>query len=147
VKRAPRGSGDLDALRRKAKRCRACPLWERATQTVFGAGPSAAEVVFVGEQPGDQEDRQGEPFVGPAGGLLREALGQAGIDESKVYFTNAVKHFKWKPQGNRPPVVDPPRTGCGRSTCGDASIRRGSEEDREHPQAVLLINRLNVLGC
>ena len=101
MKRAPRGSGDLDALRRKAKRCRACPLWERATQTVFGAGPSAAEVVFVGEQPGDQEDRQGEPFVGPAGGLLREALGQAGIDESKVYLTNAVKHFKWKPQGKR----------------------------------------------
>lgn len=101
MKRAPRGSGDLDALRRQAKRCRACPLWERATQTVFGAGPAAAEVVFVGEQPGDQEDRQGEPFVGPAGSLLREALGQAGIDESKVYFTNAVKHFKWKPQGKR----------------------------------------------
>jgi uracil-DNA glycosylase len=101
VRRPPRGTPSLDALRRKAKNCRACPLWERATQTVFGAGPPAAEVVFAGEQPGDQEDRQGEPFVGAAGGVLRDALVQAGLDVSSVYLTNAVKHFKWRPQGKR----------------------------------------------
>jgi DNA polymerase len=100
VTRPPRAR-NLDTLRREAKSCQACPLWERATQTVFGAGPSTAEVVFVGEQPGDQEDRQGAPFVGAAGGVLRDALEQAGIDVSKVYLTNAVKHFKWKPQGKR----------------------------------------------
>jgi DNA polymerase len=76
-------------------------LWRHATQTVFGSGPSSAAVVFVGEQPGDQEDRQGEPFVGAAGRLLRAALATAGIDVSKVYLTNAVKHFKWKLKGKR----------------------------------------------
>ncbi|MEU2674333.1 UdgX family uracil-DNA binding protein [Streptomyces sp. NPDC007164] len=89
--------GGLPALRRAAAECRGCPLYADATQTVFGAGPADARAVLVGEQPGDQEDRQGKPFVGPAGGLLRKALAEAGIDESQVYFTNAVKHFKFAP--------------------------------------------------
>ncbi|MFJ8074548.1 UdgX family uracil-DNA binding protein [Streptomyces sp. NPDC096176] len=89
--------GGLPALRRAAAGCEGCPLFRDATQTVFGAGASSARIVIVGEQPGDQEDRQGEPFVGPAGRLLREALEEAGIDENSAYFTNAVKHFKFEP--------------------------------------------------
>ncbi|MFD8413816.1 UdgX family uracil-DNA binding protein [Streptomyces sp. NPDC059650] len=93
---------DLGELRRAASSCRGCPLHEDATQTVFGAGPRRAPVVLVGEQPGDREDRAGEPFVGPAGVLLRRALGEAGLDESSVYFTNAVKHFKFTvPEGGK----------------------------------------------
>ena len=83
-------------LREAARRCKACPLWKRATQTVFGEGPATAEIMLVGEQPGDQEDRSGHPFVGPAGKLLERALEQAGIDRSDVYVTNVVKHFKWE---------------------------------------------------
>jgi uracil-DNA glycosylase len=89
------------ALREEAKTCRRCDLWRRATQTVFGAGPGGARLMLVGEQPGDVEDREGEPFVGPAGQLLREALEEAGIDPATVYLTNAVKHFKWEPRGKR----------------------------------------------
>lgn len=81
--------------------CRRCHLWKLGTQTVFGEGPSTAELMFVGEQPGDVEDREGEPFVGPAGQLLRQALAEAGIDAGTVYLTNAVKHFKWRPKGKR----------------------------------------------
>jgi uracil-DNA glycosylase len=91
----------LAALRMAAADCRACPLWERGTQTVFGEGASSAEVMLVGEQPGDQEDRQGAPFVGPAGRLLDEALDAAGIDRKLAYVTNAVKHFKWEAKGKR----------------------------------------------
>jgi uracil-DNA glycosylase len=91
----------LERLRREAAGCRACPLWETGTQTVFGEGSAAAAVVFVGEQPGDQEDKQGRPFVGPAGRVLDEALGLAGIDRSTTYVTNAVKHFKWTARGKR----------------------------------------------
>ncbi|MFI9586102.1 UdgX family uracil-DNA binding protein [Streptomyces sp. NPDC052236] len=87
--------GGLPALRRAAADCQGCPLFQNATQTVFGAGNSSAPVVVVGEQPGDQEDRRGEPFVGPAGRLLRDALAEVGIDEEQAYFTNAVKHFKF----------------------------------------------------
>ncbi|HEY2102778.1 MAG TPA: UdgX family uracil-DNA binding protein [Chthoniobacterales bacterium] len=87
----------LTSLRRAARDCRACDLWKNATQTVFGEGASKASIMFVGEQPGDQEDRAGHPFVGPAGKVLDEALLQAGIDRAKVYLTNAVKHFKWSP--------------------------------------------------
>src|SRR5215813_11775361 len=83
-------------LREAARRCKACPLWKRATQTVFGEGRATAEIMLVGEQPGDQEDRSGHPFVGPAGKLLERALEQAGIDRSDVYVTNVVKHFKWE---------------------------------------------------
>ncbi len=85
----------LAELRRTAAACHACDLWKNATQTVFGEGSAHASVMLVGEQPGDQEDRLGRPFVGPAGRLLDEALEQAGIDRSEVYITNVVKHFKW----------------------------------------------------
>jgi len=81
--------------------CRGCHLWERATQTVFGEGHPGLEVMLVGEQPGDQEDRHGHPFVGPAGRILNFALEKAGIDRSQVYVTNAVKHFKFEPRGKR----------------------------------------------
>jgi uracil-DNA glycosylase family protein len=100
VAQPPSGVG-LDALRAAAAGCRACELWEPATQTVFGEGPETARVVFVGEQPGDQEDRRGEPFVGPAGKLLDRALGDAGIDRRDAYVTNAVKHFYFKPTPKR----------------------------------------------
>src|SRR5260370_11625818 len=91
----------LPALASAAVKCKACPLWKCGTQTVFGLGPSNAKLVFVGEQPGDQEDLAGKPFVGPAGKLLDRALEESGIDRKKVYVTNAVKHFKWEPRGKR----------------------------------------------
>ncbi len=91
----------LDALREEATGCRRCPLWKPATQTVFGEGPADARLLFVGEQPGDQEDRAGHPFVGPAGQLLDRALAEAGIDRAAIYVTNAVKHFKFEPRGKR----------------------------------------------
>src|SRR5688500_12777815 len=91
----------LSALRKQAAGCRRCDLWKRGTQTVFGEGPSGASVMLVGEQPGDQEDLAGAPFVGPAGQLLRESLVEAGLDPEEVYLTNAVKHFKWEPRGKR----------------------------------------------
>jgi DNA polymerase len=91
----------LPALRRASRECRGCELWRDATQTVFGAGPAKAELMLVGEQPGDREDREGEPFVGPAGRILRRALDEAEIDIDSTYVTNAVKHFKWRPQGKR----------------------------------------------
>jgi uracil-DNA glycosylase family protein len=91
----------LDHLARAAKDCKACDLWKRGTQTVFGEGGRNAKVMLVGEQPGNQEDLEGKPFVGPAGKLLDTALAEAGIDRAKVYVTNAVKHFKWEPRGKR----------------------------------------------
>lgn len=91
----------LTALKAAAADCRACPLWERGTQTVFGEGRRDARLVLVGEQPGDAEDRQGLPFVGPAGRVLDEALALAGIERKEAYVTNAVKHFKWIPKGKR----------------------------------------------
>jgi DNA polymerase len=91
----------LASARRKAKTCRRCPLFERATQTVFGDGPAGADLMLVGEQPGDKEDLTGQPFVGPAGALLDRALEAAGIDRARVYVTNAVKHFKWTERGKR----------------------------------------------
>ncbi|MGY1814326.1 UdgX family uracil-DNA binding protein [Blastococcus sp. SYSU D00820] len=96
----PPGVG-LDGLRAAAAGCRACELWEPATQTVFGEGPETARIVMVGEQPGDQEDRKGEPFVGPAGRLLDKALDEAGIERRDVYITNAVKHFRFTPTPKR----------------------------------------------
>jgi DNA polymerase len=92
---------NLDEARATAARCRACDLWRHATQTVFGEGAASAPIVLVGEQPGDQEDRAGHPFVGPAGRVLEEALAEAGIEPRRVYVTNAVKHFKWIPRGKR----------------------------------------------
>jgi len=88
-------------LRQAAAGCRACPLWKDATQTVFGEGPAKAAVVLVGEQPGDREDLEGRPFVGPAGRVLDDALADAAIDRKQVYLTNVVKHFKWKARGKR----------------------------------------------
>jgi DNA polymerase len=91
----------LKTLGAAAHACRGCDLYKTATQVVFGAGPKTARVMFVGEQPGDQEDRHGAPFVGPAGTVLDKALAEAGIPRSEVYVTNAVKHFKWEPRGKR----------------------------------------------
>jgi DNA polymerase len=91
----------LDELRAEAAACKACDLWKTGTQTVFGEGSANAEIVFVGEQPGDKEDLAGRPFVGPAGRVLDEGLEAAGIDRSLAYVTNAVKHFKWTARGKR----------------------------------------------
>ncbi len=106
IKRVAQGDlipipGTLQELRRAAKDCQACELWKRGTQTVFGEGRPDAKLMLIGEQPGDQEDREGKPFVGPAGKLLNTALQEAGIDREKAYVTNAVKHFKWEPRGKR----------------------------------------------
>jgi len=94
-------SRNLDDLAEAAQQCRGCELYRNATQAVFGEGDRSARLLMIGEQPGDQEDLQGRPFVGPAGRLLDECLVEAGIDREDVYLTNAVKHFKWKPQGKR----------------------------------------------
>jgi uracil-DNA glycosylase family protein len=95
---------ELDSIaaeRAAAAVCRACPLWRNATQAVFGEGPARAKIVIVGEQPGDKEDLAGKPFVGPAGGLLRKAMEEAGLEVDRAYVTNAVKHFKFEPRGKR----------------------------------------------
>ena len=97
----PPFTSSWDILRRAALSCEACPLYQNATQTVFGEGPRNTKIVLLGEQPGDAEDREGRPFVGPAGRLLNRALTQAGLDREKCYVTNAVKHFKWEPRGKR----------------------------------------------
>src|SRR6185369_13363482 len=91
----------LGALREAAAGCRACPLWERGTQTVFGEGRPGADIVLVGEQPGDREDEAGRPFVGPAGKLLERAIAEAGLDRARIYLTNTVKHFKWEARGKK----------------------------------------------
>lgn len=97
----PESARSLNELREAARGCRMCPLWRHATQTVFGEGAQRSRVMLVGEQPGDQEDREGRPFIGPAGRLLDKALAEAGIDRSRVYVTNAVKHFKFLLRGKR----------------------------------------------
>lgn len=91
----------INRLRDAAAECKACDLWKSGTQTVFGEGKQTSLIMFIGEQPGDKEDLAGRPFVGPAGALLDKALEEAGIDRSKVYVTNVVKHFKWEPRGKR----------------------------------------------
>ena len=95
------GDNTLDALRREAASCQRCDLYKHATQTVFGEGLPTADLVFVGEQPGDREDLAGRPFVGPAGALFDKALAEAGIDRRRAYVTNAVKHFKFEPRGKK----------------------------------------------
>jgi uracil-DNA glycosylase family protein len=97
----PRLYRSIAAVREQAAHCRDCPLWKNATQTVFGVGRESASIMFVGEQPGDQEDLAGQPFIGPAGRLLDRALTDAAIDRKATYVTNAVKHFKWEPRGKR----------------------------------------------
>jgi uracil-DNA glycosylase len=94
-------SKSIQELADEARVCKNCPLWKNATQTVFGEGRSQARIMFVGEQPGNDEDLSGKPFVGPAGRLLDASLVKAGIDRKKVYVTNVVKHFKWEPRGKR----------------------------------------------
>src|ERR1700716_396720 len=96
---SPTSGSSLKILRKEPRRCRACHLWKNATQTVFGEGPQHAQIMLVGEQPGDKEDIAGKPFVGPAGQILDRALEEASIDRKKVYVTNAVKHFKFVPRG------------------------------------------------
>jgi uracil-DNA glycosylase family protein len=91
----------LPSLKAAAAECKACDLWKKGTQTVFGEGRRRAKVLFVGEQPGNEEDLTGKPFVGPAGRLFDEALAEAGIDRKQTYVTNVVKHFKWEPRGKR----------------------------------------------
>jgi uracil-DNA glycosylase len=91
----------MSALREAARSCQGCPLYKNATQTVFGEGRRSARIILVGEQPGNEEDLQGKPFVGPAGRILDQGLEAAGIDRADTYVTNAVKHFKWEPQGKR----------------------------------------------
>ncbi|WP_298685907.1 UdgX family uracil-DNA binding protein [uncultured Sphingomonas sp.] len=100
---APGGNAQmaLDALREEAAGCKRCPLWKPATQTVFGEGPADAKLLFIGEQPGDQEDLAGRPFVGPAGQLFDRAMAEAGVDRAQAYVSNAVKHFKFEPRGKR----------------------------------------------
>jgi uracil-DNA glycosylase family protein len=98
---SPFAARPFDELVAAAERCTNCPLYRNATQTVFGEGPVPSELMVVGEQPGDQEDIQGRPFVGPAGGVLDRALREAGLDREAVYVTNIVKHFKWQPRGKR----------------------------------------------
>src|SRR4030088_2694879 len=97
----PPATSSLGVIEKTAKRCTACHLYKHAAQTVFGEGPKRAPIMLVGEQPGDQEDLAGKPFVGPAGKVLDRALEEAGIDREEVYVTNAVKHFKWEPRGKR----------------------------------------------
>ncbi|HXX42914.1 MAG TPA: UdgX family uracil-DNA binding protein [Chthoniobacterales bacterium] len=97
----PPDTSNWSSLRDAARECTACPLYKNATQTVFGEGPRHASMMLIGEQPGDQEDVAGKPFVGPAGQIMNRALEEAGIDRAKVYVTNAVKHFKWEPRGKR----------------------------------------------
>src|SRR3981081_1124500 len=97
----PPDSSSLSTVRQAAERCTACHLYKRATRTVFGEGPKRASIMLVGEQPGDQEDLAGKPFVGPAGKIMDRALEEAGINRKEVYVTNAVKHFKWEPRGKR----------------------------------------------
>jgi DNA polymerase len=97
----PPETRSLATLAAAARTCTACPLYKNATQTVFGEGPRKPKIVFIGEQPGDQEDRAGHPFIGPAGTLLNRALEEAGIARGECYVTNAVKHFKWEPRGKR----------------------------------------------
>lgn len=101
VAQPPLSAKTIAPLREAAASCRGCELWREATQTVFGEGPEHSRLMLVGEQPGDQEDRQGHPFVGPAGRVLEQALDEAGIDRRRVYLTNAVKHFRFTRRGKR----------------------------------------------
>jgi DNA polymerase len=99
--RSSKPAPGIDALRRAARRCKACPLWAPATQTVFGEGPDDARIMLIGEQAGDREDLEGLPFVGPAGRLLDKALEEVGVDRDRLYVTNVIKHFKFELRGKR----------------------------------------------
>ena len=136
--------GRLGELREQARHCRACPLWQPATQTVFGEGPDHAHVVVIGEQPGDQEDLAGRPFVGPAGALFNQALAEAGIDRGALYLTNTVKHFKFEPRGKR--RLHARATAHEQAACGHWLA---AEIDRIRPRAILCLGAMaaeNVFG-
>lgn len=127
-------SRSLTALRAASERCVGCELFKRATQVVFGEGPADARMMLVGEQPGDQEDRLGRPFVGPAGALLERALARVGIARERVYVTNAVKHFKWEPRGKRRLHQRP--------TAGEVQACRGwlmAEIDAVRPEIIVCL--------
>ena len=147
----------LEALGEEAMGCRACDLWRSGTQTVFGEGPKQSDVMLVGEQPGDREDVEGRPFVGPAGRLLDKALERAGIQREDVYLTNVVKHFKWRPRGKRRihqkpnaeeiracrpwldselEVVQPQALVCMGATAAQALLGRGFRVTRQRGQFV-----------
>jgi uracil-DNA glycosylase len=151
--------GTIHEVRRAAKNCQACDLYKTATQTVFGEGPIGAKIILVGEQPGDQEDLQGHPFVGPAGRILDQALAEVGISRSEVYVTNVVKHFKWaaaqrgkrrihkKPRYSeihacRPwldaelELVQPEVLVCLGATAAQSLLGRDFSVNRQHGQAV-----------
>jgi uracil-DNA glycosylase family protein len=133
--------GDLATMRTAVNECRGCPLYAHATQGVFGEGPIGAQLMLVGEQPGDQEDLQGRPFVGPAGRLLDRALADAGVDRSRVFVTNAVKHFKFDQRGKRR-IHKKPSTG-ETYACHpwlDAEI------DRVHPRVIVCLGATALLS-
>src|SRR3546814_6022371 len=138
----------LELLAADAADCKACDLWRLGTQTVFGEGPESADVLLVGEQPGDQEDLAGEPFVGPAGRLLDEAMAAAGLARERNYVTNAVKHFNGKPRGKRRIHDKPNRTevvGCHRWLAAeldvvDPPVVVRSEEHQSELQALMSIS-------
>jgi DNA polymerase len=124
----------LRKLRDAAADCRACPLWRGTTQTVFGEGPAKARLMLIGEQPGDREDREGKPFVGPAGRVLGEGLAEAGIDPREAYVTNAVKHFKFTERGKRRLHQKPTR-----GEVGACSPWLDGEIDLVRPQAIVAL--------
>lgn len=127
-------SRSLTALREASAQCVGCELFRRATQVVFGEGPADARLMLIGEQPGDQEDRAGRPFVGPSGALLERTLEKVGIDRAQVYVTNAVKHFKWEPRGKRRLHQKP--------TAGEVQACRGwmmAEIDAVRPELIVCL--------
>src|SRR5262245_30022467 len=158
---------ELASLREAATHCQGCDLWRTATQTVFGEGAQRSELMLVGEQPGDREDREGRPFVGPAGRLLDDALEEAGIDRTRAYLTNVVKHFKWQARGKRRihakpawseiaacrpwldaelTVVQPHVLVCLGATAAQAPLGRSFRVTRERGQVVASELAPNVLA-
>jgi len=127
---------NLKTLGQAAETGRGCELYKDATQTVFGQGRPSARLMLVGEQPGDKEDREGDPFVGPAGRLLDRALEEAGIDRSEAYVTNAVKHFKWKPRGNR---LSSPLAPLATVTINPSAILRLRDHDEREAELASLV--------
>ena len=137
----------LAALRAEAMGCRACPLWEGATQTVFGHGPAPATIMLVGEQPGDKEDLAGLPFVGPAGQMLDRGLAEAGIDRETVYVTNAVKHFKFLQRGKIRLHQKPVSSEIRAATPGSSANWQRWPRVLSSPWARLPRNRFSARQC